>query len=79
MSEKEPNEDELTAASYDALSAIKAVRLKDLLKRKPGEKKYKHALKAFLEVDAALDQAARARYQSSSVAVLDASITAPTG
>ena len=45
------------ADPFKSLHRAKATRLKELMKRKPGQKGYKQALKAYLDADGALQKA----------------------
>ena len=50
-------DDQPASPEYEELLAVKASRLEDLLKRKPGQKHYKRSLKAFLDADAKAQKA----------------------
>jgi hypothetical protein len=52
---------ETDEAAIERLRGAKAERLKALLAKKPGQKHYKRALRAFLEVDDELEKAREVR------------------
>lgn len=52
----EPQATPSAGMEFEELRAEKADRLKELMKRKPGEKGYKRSLKAYLEADAEFEK-----------------------